>query len=325
MTREIFLAVDATGLDSDNDRVVELVALESLDSKLTGVQFHVLLNPDYPIEHDAELGTGYGTNQLVGLPEFSDIAPAFVDFVKGADLIAFNPHWGFELIDAELTRLDMPPLSQHVHRLKDVRSRVLKMNLNVRLPLDKLSVLFDCREPVHACSQTWRECFLMAQVFPRLEEEEAGLMNIVELETAVPVHDGPYGTQYIDIMTIPEPWQSQFIRWLCAGELNGNERLHRCHRHIWADWLNEAPARCPELAPSQLEEFPFVWSEVRDAMRCGYQRAVMHQQGKFVRYRDDLGREMRYQAALANYGAQEKTLQRAYIRGFCRGLAKEIL
>lgn len=323
MQRDVFLAVEATGLDTDTDRVVEIVALEARDSKPTGVQFHVLLDPGHPIEHDAEMVTGYDNTQLEGLPTFSDVAPAFLKFIRGAHLTAFNARWAFALIDAELLREDLPPLSQHVRRLQDARSSAAQLGLNVRLSLDKLSVLFDCREPVQACSPTWRDCHMLAQVFPRLTPGHAqASINIVELESLVPVHEGPYGTQYIEIVTIPEPWCSQFIRWLCAGELTGDERIHRCHRHLWVEWLRQAPAQCPELAPAQLEEFPFVWSDVRAAMRQGCQQARRHLDGKFIRHPDDVEREMRYQAALATFGAQEKTLQKAYLRGFRRGLAK---
>lgn len=321
MQRDVFLAVEATGLDIDTDRVVEIVALEALDSQLTGSQFHVLLDPGQFIENDVEIVTGYDNTQLEGLPTFRDVAPAFLKFIQDAYLTAFNARWSFALIDAELVREDLPPLSQHVRRLQDARSCADQLGLNVRLSLDKLSMLFDCREPVQTCSTTWRDCHMLAQVFPRLVpgHVQAGI-NIVELESLVPVHAGPYGIQYIEIATIPEPWCSQFIRWLCAGQLNGDERIHRCHRYIWAEWLTRVPAQCPELAPSQLEEFPFVWSDVRDAMRQGCQRSRHHLEGKCVRYRDDLDREIRYQAALAMYGAQEKTLHEAYIRGFRRGL-----
>lgn len=321
MKRDVFLAIEATGLATDTDRLVEIVALEAIDSKLTGEQFHVLLNPEYPIEFDAELVIGYDNAQLKWLPTFSETVPAFLRFVSGANLITFNADWTFALVDAELERRNLSPLSLHVNRLKDARSMAINLDLNCRITLDDLLLLFVCEEPVHACSETWRSCFMLSQLFPRLATSNNGSsMNIVQLEVSVPVNDGPYGTQQIEIADIAEPWRSQFLRWLCAGELNGDERIHRCHQHHWQEWLTQAPAVCPELAPSKLEEFPFLWSDIRNAMRQGYRRAQHHLEGKCVRYRDDLEREIRYQAALATYGAQEKRLQKAYIRGFHKGL-----
>ena len=322
MRRDVFLNVNATGMDTVADRMIEVVALEALDSKLTGVQFQVLLDPRHPMDHMAEMVTGYDNEQLEGLPTFGDIAQKFLNFVKDSDLIVFNSHWGFLLVDAELERLNLPPLAHHTRHMRSVKSSVMKPDLNIKLSLDKLAVLFDCREPVQSCSPTWKDCFMLAQVFSRLDGDVDPLMNIVQLETLVPVHAGPYGTQYIEIATIPEPWKSQFMRWLCAGELTGDVRIHRCHQHHWAEWLNQASAQCPELAPSQLDEFPFSWFDMRTAMTQGYQRARLHLKGKCVRYPSDLEREMRYQSALAGYGAQEKTLHKTFIRGFQRCLAK---
>lgn len=323
MSRDIFLAVEATGLDTETDRIVEIVAMEAIDSKLTGAQFQVLLDPGRPIECEAELAMGYDNEQLAGLPSLGEMAPGFIKFVNGAKLIAFNADWAFALVESELARLNLPPLPQHVRQLKDIRSLTDKLKLKVRLPLDKLAVLFDCREPVQTCSQTWRDCFMLAQVFPRLDDVDVDRgMNIIQLENSVPVIKGPFGTRQIEIAAIPEPWRAQFVRWLCAGEVNGDERIHRCHESHWSDWLTNAPAQCPELAPALLDEFPFRWTDVREAMRKGYQRALMSLEGKFVRYRDDPEREMRYQAANATYGVHEKTLHEAFMRGYRRGLKR---
>jgi DNA polymerase III epsilon subunit-like protein len=168
MTRNVFLSIEATGLDTNMDRVVEIVALEALDLKLTGTQFHVLLDPHHPIEDVARLCTGYDNSRLEGLPKFKDIWPAFVKFLRHSNLITFNPNWSFELINAELERLKKPSLSQHVQGLQDVKSQNMKLGLNVQLTLDNLATIFDCREPVQPCSQTWRDCFMLAQVFPHL-------------------------------------------------------------------------------------------------------------------------------------------------------------
>lgn len=172
MTREVFVVVEITGLDPKSNRVIELVALEARDSKPTGIQFHVLLDPDYPVEDGAASITGYDNWELEGLPKFADIAPAFVNFVRGSDLVVFTPDWDFAVIEAELARLAMPPLSYYVNSLKDARSRVMKLNLNVRWNPEKLSVLYDCREPVQKCTRIWRECFLLAQAFPCLPKDE---------------------------------------------------------------------------------------------------------------------------------------------------------
>lgn len=324
MKRKVFLTVEATGLDEAEDRIVEIIALEVIDSKLTGVQFHMMLDPEHPMAEDAQWVSGYEDAQLMGLPIWRDAVGSFLGFVKDAHLIIFNTRWTLELVNAELARCGISLLTHHVPKITDMKSEIGKLNLPFRPSIEKLSQVLECRNPVQFCSDAWKECFLTVQIFQTLNLEETSSMNIVELETAVPVHDGPHGTPYIEIETIPEPWRSQFIRWLCAGEVIGNELMYRCQLQQWKDWLYQSPAHCPELAPSQLDEFPFIWSDVREAMKQGLERAQSHLQGRFVHYPDDLMREIRCQAALATYGAQEKTLQKAYIRGFLKGLTKDL-
>ena len=170
MTRSVFVSVEATGLDTRTCRIVEIVALEALGSHLTGIQFHVLLDPRHPIEVDAETCIDYNNASLAGLPTFKDVRPAFLKFLQGADLVTLSPRWSYTLINAELARLNISPLAQNVQELWDVQAEAKRRGLNIRLTVDDLAKHFDCREPVQLCSQTWRDCFMLAQIFPHLVE-----------------------------------------------------------------------------------------------------------------------------------------------------------
>ncbi len=169
MTRNIYLAVEATGLNTNIDRIIEIVALEADDLKLTGRQFQVVLDPKHPMDPGAEVVTGYKDELLQGLPVFSEMASSLLKFVSNANLIVFNSSWALRLVDAELARLDLLPLSQYAHQLKDAQSIAKQLKLNVRLSTDRLSKLYSCREPAHICSQTWRDCYLLSQILPHLE------------------------------------------------------------------------------------------------------------------------------------------------------------
>jgi len=246
MKRTVFLTVEATGLDRAEDRVVEIVALEAVDSKLSGNQFHVLLDPQHPIREDAELCTGYNNGQLRGLPRFREIRPAFLRFLQNSTLITFNSGWSFQLINAELKRERMPPLAQYVMELIDAKSQVAQLGLNPRLTLDKLAILFDCREPIQPCTQTWRECFLLAQLFPKLARADMPAA-IVSLESSIRFSVGPNGKQYVEIASIAEPWRTRFINWLSAGVLVGDERMHRCQLGHWQEWIDQEAGIPTEL------------------------------------------------------------------------------
>lgn len=50
--RLIILDTETTGLSPAEGRIVEIAAVEMLDGKLTGREFHHLLNPEHPISED---------------------------------------------------------------------------------------------------------------------------------------------------------------------------------------------------------------------------------------------------------------------------------
>lgn len=55
--RLIILDTETTGLSPAEGRIVEIAAVEMLDGKLTGREFHHLLNPEHPIFEVADSST----------------------------------------------------------------------------------------------------------------------------------------------------------------------------------------------------------------------------------------------------------------------------
>lgn len=56
--RLIILDTETTGLSPAEGRIVEIAAVEMLDGKLTGREFHQLLNPEHPISEEITEITG---------------------------------------------------------------------------------------------------------------------------------------------------------------------------------------------------------------------------------------------------------------------------
>lgn len=109
--REIVFDTETTGLDSREDRVIEIGGIE-LDNRFpTGRTFHVYINPQgRPVHPDAFAVHGIGEDRLAGQPTFPDVAGAFLAFIDGARLVAHNAGFDLGFINAELTRLDHPPI-----------------------------------------------------------------------------------------------------------------------------------------------------------------------------------------------------------------------
>ena len=111
--REIVFDTETTGLDKNSDRVIEIGAVELVNRFSTGRTFHVFINPQGKQVHpDAERIHGISNAQLADKPVFADIVDGFLDFIDGAKLVAHNASFDTEFINAEFTRLELPPVEQ---------------------------------------------------------------------------------------------------------------------------------------------------------------------------------------------------------------------
>ncbi|MBX3569567.1 MAG: DNA polymerase III subunit epsilon [Rhizobiaceae bacterium] len=110
--REIIFDTETTGLDSREDRVIEIGGIE-LDNRFpTGRTFHVYINAQgRPVHPDALTVHGISDDQLADKPTFPQIAHDFLAFVDGAKLVAHNANFDIGFLNAELARLDLPLLA----------------------------------------------------------------------------------------------------------------------------------------------------------------------------------------------------------------------
>lgn len=109
--REIVLDTETTGLDPrDGHKVVEIGAIE-LDNHLpTGEVFHVYLNPQRPMPHEAFAIHGLSDEFLADKPLFDVIADQFLKFIDGAVLVIHNAAFDMKFLNAELVHSGREPL-----------------------------------------------------------------------------------------------------------------------------------------------------------------------------------------------------------------------
>lgn len=111
--REIIFDTETTGLDSREDRVIEIGGVELVNRFPTGRTFHVYINPQGRAVHpDALAVHGISDAQLADKPPFQDIVEDFLTFIEGAKLVAHNANFDMGFINAELGRLGHQSVSQ---------------------------------------------------------------------------------------------------------------------------------------------------------------------------------------------------------------------
>ena len=101
--RQVVLDTETTGLEVQRGhRLIEIGCIELAERRPTGNRFHVYLNPDRAIDEGARAVTGISDEFLLDKKRFGEVAREFLDFIRGAEIIAHNAEFDVGFIDAEL-------------------------------------------------------------------------------------------------------------------------------------------------------------------------------------------------------------------------------
>lgn len=109
MLREIILDTETTGLDpATGDRIVEIACVETINTVVTGENFHVYIDPQRDMPEEAFRVHGLSREFLTGKPLFEHIVDDFMRFIGDAPLVIHNAEFDMRFINAELARINRP-------------------------------------------------------------------------------------------------------------------------------------------------------------------------------------------------------------------------
>jgi DNA polymerase-3 subunit epsilon len=109
--REIVLDTETTGLDPNaGHRVIEIGCIELINHIPTGATFHQYVNPERAMPDEAFAVHGLSEAFLARHPVFAAVASAFLEFIGDAKLVIHNAGFDIKFLNAELERLDHPPI-----------------------------------------------------------------------------------------------------------------------------------------------------------------------------------------------------------------------
>ncbi len=113
--RQIVLDTETTGLETSEDhRIIEIGCVEILDRRITRNVFHTYINPERVVDPGALEVHGIDNRFLKDKRRFAEVAPEFLDFVRGAELVIHNAAFDVGFVNYELGRMK--------HELQDIRS-----------------------------------------------------------------------------------------------------------------------------------------------------------------------------------------------------------
>jgi DNA polymerase III subunit epsilon len=104
--RQILFDTETTGLEPElGHRIIEIGAIEIVNRRRTGRQFHRYLCPDRDIDPGAVQVHGLTTEFLGNQPRFADVVADLREFIGDAELVIHNAPFDVAFLDAEFSRL----------------------------------------------------------------------------------------------------------------------------------------------------------------------------------------------------------------------------
>lgn len=181
--RQIVLDTETTGLDARlGDRIIEIGCVELVNRRPTGNHFHRYLNPEREVEEGALRVHGITNEFLQDKPRFADIARELVEYLAGAELIIHNAAFDLEFLNAELARLELGPLEQHVASVVDTLRQARELHPGKKNSLDALCERYQIEHSRRTLHGALLDASLLAEVYLAMTRGQESLA--IELDAA---------------------------------------------------------------------------------------------------------------------------------------------
>ncbi|MBZ9675212.1 DNA polymerase III subunit epsilon [Mesorhizobium sp. ES1-1] len=199
--REIIFDTETTGLDSRDDRVIELGGVELVNRFPTGRTFHHYINPQgRPIHAEAQSVHGISAADLVGKPTFAEIAQEWLDFTEGAKLVAHNATFDIGFLNVEFGRLGHPVIDNG--RVVDTLALARRRHPMGPNSLDALCRRYGIDNTRRTKHGALLDSELLAEVYIELI---GGKQAALGLDSATAPARGRENVRQIEIIVIPRP------------------------------------------------------------------------------------------------------------------------
>lgn len=179
MLRQVALDTETTGKNDDGTpgehRIIEVGCVEIVDRRITGRQLRFLINPDRPIDPEAQRVHGISSEMLADKPHFADIAPQLIDFIRGSELLIHNARFDTAFLDKEWTLLRLPERTADLCQIVDTVALARKINPNNQANLDNLCRVYEIDNSRRTQHGALLDAQLLAEVYLAMTGGQASL------------------------------------------------------------------------------------------------------------------------------------------------------
>lgn len=141
--RQIVLDTETTGMNQlgahyEGHCIIEIGAVELINRRYTGNNFHIYIKPDRPVDPDAIKVHGITDEMLADKPEFKEVAQDFLDYINGAELLIHNAPFDVGFMDYEFRKLNLNVKTDDICLVTDTLQMARQMYPGKRSNLDAL-------------------------------------------------------------------------------------------------------------------------------------------------------------------------------------------
>jgi len=183
--RQIVLDTETTGLNPKlGDRIIEIGCVELLSRRMSDREFHTYLNPEREVELGATRVHGLTREDLAAKPKFAEIAPALLDYLRGAELIIHNADFDIEFLNMELALAGLDRVQDHVAQITDTLLSAKELHPGKKNSLDALCERYfvdNSRRTLHGALADAR---LLAECYLAMTRGQESLMMELEAPAA---------------------------------------------------------------------------------------------------------------------------------------------
>jgi len=169
--RQIVLDTETTGMNMigvhyEGHRIIEIGAVEVVNRRLTGNNFHIYLRPDRLVDPEAFGVHGIADEFLADKPTFGDIADEFLDYIRGAELVIHNASFDIGFMDYEFSMLNRGIAKTETFcRITDSLAMARKMFPGKRNSLDALCSRYEIDNSKRTLHGALLDSEILAEVF----------------------------------------------------------------------------------------------------------------------------------------------------------------
>lgn len=175
--RQIVLDTETTGLDPGlGHRIVEIACVEVVNRRPGTRDFHRYVNPQRASDPGALEVHGLTEDFLADHPKFGDVAADLLEFVAGAELIIHNAAFDVAFLNAELARLDLPPIERHVATITDSLRLAKDLHPGKRNSLDALCERYAIDHSARTLHGALLDARLLAEVYLSMTRGQESLI-----------------------------------------------------------------------------------------------------------------------------------------------------